>query len=145
MLCGEFPFGRPDVRYCKRFKMHGKGESIFGALSDPKDAGLVRLLDLMLKIDQNQRPTMQWVSDHAWMQRATGVTGGISASEGPSTSISSESDSSRGTVATQSDSSRGTVATQPPAGGEDWEGKAACKVAPGRASPDVDRPSCGIM
>jgi len=134
MLCGEFPFGRPDVRYCKRFKMHGKGESIFGALSDPKDAGLVRLLDLMLKIDQNQRPTMQWVSDHAWMQRATGVTGGISASEGPSTSISSESDSSRG-----------TLATQPPAEGEDWEGKAACKVAPGRASPDVDRPSCGIM
>ena len=66
MLCGEFPFGRPDGRHCKRYKMHERNQSVFGYLSDPADAGLVELMTGMLKINIAERSTIDQVMAHPW-------------------------------------------------------------------------------
>jgi len=66
MLCGEFPFGRPDGRHCKRYKMHESNRSVFGYLSAPEDTALVQLMVGMLQINTAERWTIDQVMGHPW-------------------------------------------------------------------------------
>jgi len=67
MLCGEFPFGGPDAKHCRRFKLHQEGASIFPELlSQPGGRDNMELLRGMLQIEPKVRSTVHEVLRHPW-------------------------------------------------------------------------------
>lgn len=67
MLFGEFPFGRPDSRHCKRYRLHERNQSVFGHLEG--DLGLVELLAGMLRIQVDERWSVAQVMEHPWTHK----------------------------------------------------------------------------
>jgi len=64
MVVGEFPFGRPDVQSCERFRLHVNGGNIF---SEQCGVTLNHLMSQMLLVNATRRATMEEVRAHPWV------------------------------------------------------------------------------